>query len=119
MAHRVAWAAYRTTPFDMKQLHGKIVMHTCDNPGCVNPKHLRLGTQSDNCLDRERKGRGSRDGVAAATAAHTKLTPEQVLAIRAEAAAVPRSHRRLGREYGVVSQSIDDIVSRKNWGWLS
>ena len=109
MAHRVAWAAYRTTPFDMKQLHGKIVMHTCDNPGCVNPKHLRLGTQSDNCLDRERKGRGS-----AATAAHTKLTPEQVLAIRTEAAAVPRSHRRLGREY-------DDIVSRKlaNWGWLS
>ncbi len=36
---------------------GMVVMHTCDNPSCCNPKHLRLGTSSDNAFDRERKGR--------------------------------------------------------------
>lgn len=38
-------------------IDGKVVMHTCDNPGCVNPKHLRVGTQIDNIRDRDAKGR--------------------------------------------------------------
>lgn len=36
---------------------GNVVMHTCDNPNCVNPKHLIEGTQQDNVADRESKGR--------------------------------------------------------------
>lgn len=39
--------------------HGMIVMHTCDNPPCVNPAHLRIATQSDNMLDRAQKGRAN------------------------------------------------------------
>ncbi len=34
-----------------------VVMHTCDNPPCINPEHLRVGTCSDNVLDSARKGR--------------------------------------------------------------
>lgn len=39
--------------------HGKVAMHTCDNPRCCNPKHLRVGTQKENAKDMADKGRGS------------------------------------------------------------
>lgn len=38
---------------------GQIVMHRCDNPGCVNPEHLFVGTYSDNANDMHSKGRGN------------------------------------------------------------
>lgn len=39
--------------------HGKVVMHSCDNPKCINPKHLSIGSVSDNVHDCIRKGRFS------------------------------------------------------------
>jgi len=52
-AHRVAWMLHNgPIPED------RMVCHTCDNPGCVNPSHLFLGTATDNNHDRDRKGRG-------------------------------------------------------------
>lgn len=51
---------------------GMLVLHSCDNPRCVNPVHLRVGTVSDNASDREQRGLGSR-----------KLSTEQVQMIRA------------------------------------
>lgn len=36
---------------------GQVICHTCDNPGCVNPKHLFAGTQLDNIKDMDNKGR--------------------------------------------------------------
>lgn len=50
-AHRVSWLIHYG---DMNNL---FVLHKCDNPSCVNPEHLFLGTQSENCHDRHRKGR--------------------------------------------------------------
>lgn len=94
--------------------HGKFpdelfVLHTCDNPQCVNPSHLFLGTQQDNMDDKVNKGRqarGERHGQC-------KLTDAQVSEIRQRYAAGGTSHRKLGAEYGVDHTQIGNIVKRK------
>lgn len=72
-ASRIAYAlAYGRVPSD------KFVLHRCDNPGCVNPSHLFLGTQLDNISDRrlkDRAPRGSRN-------VRSKLTDELVTKMR-------------------------------------
>ena len=66
LAHRVSWLLHRGPIPKGEGAHGTVVMHTCDNPACVNPAHLRLGTQSDNVKDMVVKGRkvsGTPSGV--------------------------------------------------------
>jgi len=51
--HRLVWAQHHGPIPD-----GLVIMHTCDNPPCVNIDHLRMGTDADNAADRDAKGRG-------------------------------------------------------------
>jgi hypothetical protein len=109
LAHRLSW-----------ELHfGKIpedrsVLHRCDNPACVRPDHLFLGTQADNIADMVKKGR-----VAAGTRLpHTKLTDAQVLEIRQAYRGNVKytngpSLKELAKKYGVGSVEIHNIVKRK------
>ena len=104
MAHRLAWElANGSIPA------GMIVMHSCDNPPCCNPDHLRLGTWQDNSLDMVRKGRGST----------SKLTPAQVREIRVAFAAPYRGiSRALARKYGVGDNVICDVKLGANYSWV-
>lgn len=58
MAHRYALSVHLGRPIG----EGLVVMHSCDNPSCVNPEHLSEGTQADNIRDCIEKGRGNRSG---------------------------------------------------------
>lgn len=96
-------------------LPGYVVMHKCDNPGCVRPAHLLLGTHRDNVVDMLRKGRavGNKPGHSG----RIKLTAEQVVAIRARYAA-GSSQAALAVEFKVGEANIAAIVHGKTWRHL-
>ena len=121
LAHRLI---YKETygEFDKKLF----VCHHCDNPGCCNPEHLFLGTNTDNIRDASRKGRmahgdnhyvrrhpenrvrGSRIGAAV-------LTEDKVLAIRMQYDEGGVTKRELGKLYGVHETTILALLRRDTW----
>ncbi|MGW2089627.1 helix-turn-helix domain-containing protein [Streptomyces sp. NPDC001880] len=91
-------------------IEGLYVLHSCDNPPCVNPAHLSAGSPADNAADMVSKGRqarGSRRG-------NNKLTEAQIPEIRARAAA-GELQKVLAAEYGVSRPSISRVVNRHGW----
>lgn len=90
-----------------------LVLHRCDNPKCVNPDHLFIGTHQDNAKDREWKKRGRHPlGVMHGRA---RLTEKQVLKIRAITKNRTESYRSIGDRFNVNSATIRQIHLRKNW----
>lgn len=88
---------------------GMLVCHRCDNPKCVNPAHLFLGTHADNMADRDRKGR--RTPLRGGAVATSKLTEQQVIEIRRS----QESRRVLATRYGVDLSNISGIKRGKFW----
>lgn len=111
-AHRIAWELiYGGIP------EGLCVLHHCDNPACVNPKHLFLGTQIDNIRDRDKKGRvahnyGEKNGRGTA-----KLTKKDVFEIR-KLLQRGLTQKEIAEMFGVVHQTISKIAIGIRWVWL-
>jgi DNA-binding XRE family transcriptional regulator len=107
-AHRVAWElTHGVIPADM------CVCHRCDNPKCVNPEHLWLGTKSENALDRHVKGRSR--GPEGIRQHDARLNLQKAEDIRAAYATRRYTQRALGVRYGVAQQSIGKIVNGRMW----
>ena len=86
---------------------GLVILHECDNPACINFKHMSLGTTSDNNKDKTDKKRQTRWEEV-----HTaKLSMAEVKRIKGD----PRSQRVIGREYGVCHSTIGRIKREENW----
>lgn len=94
-AHRAAWELVNG-PIPV----GLTILHSCDNPRCVNPAHLSVGTQRENIHDCLRKGRFTR----------RRLSDADVAAIRALATG-GALHREIAQVYGVGRPTITMIVT--------
>ncbi len=97
---------------------GICVLHRCDNPACINPDHLFLGTMTDNIKDRDQKGRTARQ--KGEKHGGSKLVEKQVKEIRRKyIKGVDRNNRgngtALAKEYGITRGMICCIIRRKNW----
>ena len=94
---------------------GMCVCHTCDNPPCINPDHLFLGTNADNVADRVAKGR-SRGGDTKGEAHYkSKLTNDIVRAILLE---TDVTGRELAKRYGVSYKTISKVRAGRTWKHL-
>lgn len=104
-AHRVA-----ALIFGAGIPEGMVAMHTCDNPPCVNPSHVVVGTVADNNADRARKGRSAPQ--AGQCNGNARLTEDAVREIRRRYAAGGVSQRQLAREFGVGQMTVSYVVRR-------
>lgn len=94
---------------------GEFVCHHCDNPSCVNPRHLFAGSPLDNVRDCISKGRDSHHNPAKGIRQHlAKLTDDKVREVRLKHAA-GASIRELAGEYGLAKSSMSSVVKRQTW----
>lgn len=104
-AHRCAWILHR------HDITSEVfVLHRCDNPPCVNPNHLFLGTAADNAADKVAKGRHPRGEQSASSV----LTDKAVTEIR-QRYARGETQLSLAQEHGVTASAISSAIRRQTW----
>lgn len=98
LAHRVVYEMTHDIHLDPVNK----VRHSCDNPPCINPRHLLLGSQADNVRDAIVRGR-----------LPVKLTVDDVRMIRSLAGTM--SQTRLAKQFGVGQTTISRVIRRLDW----
>jgi hypothetical protein len=109
LAHRVAYSLR----------HGEVppsdtcVLHSCDNPSCVNPRHLFLGTRLDNNVDRESKGRGNHP--KGRCNGNSKLRESDVRWIRRLYWKYSVSQQEIANRFSISTGPVYQIVHYRTW----
>jgi hypothetical protein len=103
-AHRFSYEHHKGSIPD-----GMLVMHSCDNPRCVNPEHLRLGTAQENMDDMRGKGRANYTGRP------PTLTQEFVDKVRAEYVRGYGAMQKLADKYGVNVKTLNSFLNGRAW----
>jgi predicted XRE-type DNA-binding protein len=114
-AHRYSWelAHERAIP------DGLYTLHSCDTPRCVNPAHLRVGTNADNIADRADRKRGKEHRQQGESNDNAKLTEAQVREIITELQRLPRrSQVSIAEQFGVKQPQVSRIMLRQSWAHL-
>lgn len=106
LAHRVSWEIHNG-PIP----EGLFVLHRCDNPACVRPDHLFLGTRKDNMQDMIKKGRRAPIRLLGEWNPQSKLTEASVKQIRSSNC----SGIDLAKQFGVSQQLISEVKARLVW----
>ena len=107
--HRIAWELYNG-PIP----HGLLVLHSCDNPPCVNPSHLWLGTAKDNAIDRANKSRGQ----FGTKVYNSKLNEGKVISIL-ELYFNRKPRKEIANTFKVSKGTIQGIIEGRYWKHVS
>lgn len=107
LAHRFSYTMHNGDIPD-----GMVVMHKCDNPSCVNPDHLGIGTYKDNMADMRAKGRDRPTGVKGEENPRSKLTEEIVRFIRANP---QMGHKEIADMHGLSPNAIRGVRIGRTW----
>lgn len=112
--HRYSWEFYNNSTIPI----GKIVRHKCDNKLCVNPKHLLVGTQRDNILDMDKRGRrkiGFLYGELSPCSKYTQAMVLSVLRLRKIGRTIPEiaSETKVGRS------AVSSILCGRSWNQIT
>jgi hypothetical protein len=108
-ASRVSWELHNGPIPD-----GLCALHRCDNPPCVRPDHLFLGTKADNSKDMRMKGRSRGASHKGSSNPSSKLDEAQAATIRATVEA-GEAKRSVARRFGVSQRTVQRIVSGTHW----
>jgi len=107
-AHRLSWSM-----INGEIPEGMVIRHTCDNPSCVNPAHLLIGTHKDNIADKYARGRnpsqvGSDNNCS-------KLTESDVASIK-DRLSIGERQRDIAEAFGITQSQVSNIATGKQWG---
>jgi len=116
-ASRVAWELTHGSIPKGEGAHGICVCHKCDNPKCVNPDHLFLGTHKENMEDCKSKGRYKNTPQIGMSAKNAKLTDLQVYEIRLLAGTMRQID--IAKRYNINQPTVSRIILRQSWRHLS
>jgi hypothetical protein len=108
-AHRVAYEL-----FIGEIPKGAQVLHKCDNPRCINPEHLFLGSHQDNmndCLLKDRKSKG--------IARYNHILDEEKVRTIRNLSAMGLNAGEIGEQLGVKKITVWMVICRRNWKWVT
>lgn len=113
LLHRLSYC--EANKLALEDIHGYVVRHKCDNPCCINPQHLELGSQADNVRDMNVRGR--QRTVHGIDSPHAKVTEEIVRSIRSEYRKSSRAfgYSALGRKYNISDVMVSHIANYRQW----
>lgn len=92
--------------------NGLIVRHKCDNPSCINPEHLELGTYKDNAQDREKRGRSN--PIRGENNNFSKLKKKDIEIIK-NMYKVGKTQYEIASEFKLSQGHISNIINGKRW----
>jgi hypothetical protein len=98
---------------------GMLVLHTCDNPSCINPDHLFLGNHQDNVDDMRAKNRDAYGHNKGEMNGQAKLTEDNVIIIKRLLASDQYTQDQIGAMFGVTRGAVKQIKRGITWRHLN
>ena len=112
--HRVVYC--QANNVTLESIKGLVVLHKCDNPSCINPEHLAIGTHADNTADMYAKGRNAVNPPPVnrgAANGNAKLTEDKVREIKIML--TKSKYSTVAEAFGISKATVAQIATGKTW----